>query len=109
MQRVAVLCLLLMVVLVSAVQAQAPATAPKPDPALKKVAVFVGHWTWEGEVKAGPWGSSFKGSGEYDGRMILEGFFFQGRWTEKGAMGGLEIVGYDPVNKNFIHNGYWDD
>jgi hypothetical protein len=44
--------------------------------------------------------------------MILGGFFFQARWTEKGPAGeirGLEIDGYDPVNKGFVSNWYLSD
>jgi hypothetical protein len=51
-------------------------------------------------------------TGVYDGQMILGGFFFQGRWTEKGPTGetrGLEIDGYDPVSKNFSSEMYTDD
>jgi hypothetical protein len=44
--------------------------------------------------------------------MILGGFFLQARTTEKGPAGearGLEIDGYDPVNKNFSCQYYADD
>jgi hypothetical protein len=44
--------------------------------------------------------------------MILGGFFFPGWSTERGPMGetqGLEIDGYDPVNKNLAGNLYADD
>ena len=112
MQRIAILCLLLMVVFVCAVQAQAPVAAPKPDPELKKLAVWVGHWTFEGEMKAGPLGPAGKVALEYTGRMTLDGFFYQGRWTGKGAWGemrGFQIDGYDPVKKNFVSHWYQND
>jgi hypothetical protein len=41
--------------------------------------------------------------------MILGGFFFQGRWTEKGTLGALVIWGYDAVNKNFNVDAFWED
>jgi hypothetical protein len=85
MKRISVLLLVLMVCFATAVQAQAP--APKPDPEMKKLHVFVGHWTYEGEAKPGPLGPGGKFAGEYDGQMILGGFFYQGRWTEKGPTG----------------------
>ena len=97
MQRISILLLALVVCFATAMQAQ----APKPDPALKKLSVLVGHWTFEGEQKPGPLGPGGKSSGEFGGQMILGGFFFQGRWTENGALGGLVIWGYDAVNKNF--------
>jgi hypothetical protein len=90
----------------------AQAQAPKPDPELKKLQIFVGHWTYEGEYKAGPLGPGGKITGEYTGQMILGGFFLQGETIEKGAMGvtrGLEIDAYDAVNKSFTSNIYGDD
>ena len=96
----------------SAIAVQAQAQAPKPDPEVKKLHVWVGHWTLEGEAKPGPLGHGGKFSGEHDCRMILAGFFLQDRWTEKGPAGqrqGLEMDGYDPVNKNFSSWIYMDD
>jgi hypothetical protein len=110
MQRISVLLFLLVFCSATAMQAQAP--APKPDPEVRKLHVLVGHWTYEGEYKPGPLGPGGKVSGVYDGRMILGGFFFEGRATEKGPAGetrGLEIDGYDPVNKNFSYHYYTDD
>jgi hypothetical protein len=107
MKRISILLLALVVCFATAMQAQAP--APKPAPELKKLSVIVGHWTIEGEDKPGPLGPGGKSSGEFGGQMILGGFFFQGRWTEKGALGGLVIWGYDAVNKNFNFDAFWKD
>ena len=110
MQRISILLLVLVVCFATAMHAQAP--APTPDPALKKLSALVGHWTYEGEYKAGPLGPGGKVTGEYNGQMILGGFFFQARWTEKGPAGetrGLDIEAYDPVNKNFVSNWYLSD
>jgi hypothetical protein len=44
--------------------------------------------------------------------MILGGFFLQARSTEKGPAGetrGLEMDGYDPVNKNLSSQYYADE
>ncbi len=85
------------------------ASAPKPDPEVKKLSVLVGRWTFKGKYKAGPLGPGGKVTGEYTGRMILGGFFFQGRFTENapfGEMGGLEVEAYDPSNKSFVSNWY---
>jgi len=113
MQRFSVVLLFLLVVcFAAATQAQAPALKPKPDPALQKLHGWVGHWTYEGEYKPGPLGPGGKFTGEYDGKMILGGFLLQARWTEKGPTGetrGLEIYGYDPVNKNFPSAVYMDN
>ncbi len=110
MRRISVLLLVLVVCFATAMQAQAP--APKPDPEVKKLHAAAGHWTYEGETKPGPWGPGNKFTGEQDMQMILGGFFFQARWTEKGPAGetrGLEIDGYDPVNKDFVSSWYFSD
>jgi hypothetical protein len=110
MKRLSILLLLL--VFRSATAMQAQAQAPKPDPALKKLSVLVGHWTYEGEFKTGPLGPGGKVTGDWTTQVILGGFFFQARFTEKGPAGearGLRIYGYDPVNKNFSSQGYGDN
>lgn len=84
-------------------------SAPKPDPEVKKLSVLVGRWTFKGEYKAGPLGPGGKVTGEYTGRMILGGFFFQGRFREQaplGEMGGLEVEAYDPASKSFVSAWY---
>jgi hypothetical protein len=97
------------VLIFSIVSAQT--SAPKPDPAIGKLQPFVGHWTYEGEDRAGPLGPGGKITGAQDGHMILGGFFLELRWKEKGPSGemqGLEIDGYNPVNKSFTYNVYLD-
>jgi len=111
MQRFTTLLLLLIFCFATAIQAQMPAA--KLTPELKKVGDFwVGHWTYEGEYKAGPLGPGGKITGELTGEMILGGFFIQFRWTERGAAGethGLEIDRYDPVKQNYATSEYHDD
>jgi hypothetical protein len=110
MQRFTLLFSLFVVCFLTALQAQAP--APKPGPEHKKVGVFVGHWTFTGEYKAGPLGPGGPVTGEYTGQMILGGFFLQGHWVEKGPLGtarGFETFGYDPANKNYFQSQYMDN
>ena len=110
MQRISALLFLLVFCFATAMQAQAPAL--KPDPELMKLSVLVGHWTWEGEWKPGPLGPGGKHTSEITCQMILGGFFLHCRSTEKGPAGetrGLEIYGYDPVNKNFPTQTYTDN
>ena len=112
MTRTIALLFLLVFCFATVMHTQAQAPAPKPDPEVKKLHADLGHWTYEGEAKPGPLGPGGKFTGEFDGRMILGGFFFQGRGTDKGPAGEgryLEIDGYDPVNKNFTHHSYGDD
>jgi hypothetical protein len=112
MQRLHILSLLLVACFATAISAQTPATAPKPDPELKKLAVYLGHWTYEAEYKPGPLGPGGKATGTRTFQMILGGFFGERRDAEKDAMGtesdALAIIGYDPVNKNFTVS-YFDD
>lgn len=67
-----------------AVVVAAQTSAPKPDPALHKLQVLVGHWTYQGEYKAGLLGFVGKITGVYDCQPILGGFFLQAEETEKG-------------------------
>lgn len=104
--------ILLSCVLIFSIVVAAQTSAPKPDPALQKLQVLVGHWTYQGEYKAGPFGPGGKITGVYESRPILGGFFLQGEETEKGAEGethNIEIDGYDPASKNFTSHGYQSD
>jgi len=110
MKRTSLLLFLLVFCFATAMQAQAP--APEPDPALKKLHAAVGHWTFEGEQKPGPLGPGGKFTAEATCRMILGGFFFQCQATVKAAESEtrlLEIDGYDPVDKNFSNEYYFND
>ena len=92
--------------------AQQPTQSPKPDPELKKLAVYVGQWRYEGESKPGPLGPPGKIVGEATSEMILRGFFLDWRWKEQanGAeTRGLEILGYDPINKSYASTAYMDN
>jgi hypothetical protein len=100
------------VVLVFAVSVWAQTTVPKPAPELNKFDFAVGHWTYEGEYKAGPMGPASKVTGEMTDQRILGGFFFENRAIEKGPLGVshiIEIFGYDPANKNYFSTEYHDD
>ena len=101
-----------LVVLAFAGSVWAQAQSPKPDPALKRFDFVVGHWTYEGEYKAGPLGPGYRFTGELTCKRILGGFFFQNQVTEKGPMGVshvMEIFGYDRENKNYFSNEYHND
>jgi hypothetical protein len=95
-----------------AVSLQAQTTAPKPDPELQKLQILAGQWSYEGTDKGALSGHPGKFTGEYTGRMILGGFFFQDESVEKAGaaeMKSLDIYRYDPVNKNFPFNQYLSD
>lgn len=111
MRRFRAPLMLLIVIFVSGTQAQTP-TTPTPDPELKKLAVWVGHWTFQADYKAGPLGPAAKTTGETLVRPILRGFFYEVQATEKGPTRethSLTLYGYDPVNKNFPFTSFSDD
>ncbi len=85
-------------------------TAPaKPGPEHKKLEIWVGNWTYEGENKATPIGVAGKVTGKYSVRPILGGFFVEFRGEEKGLAGlieWVEIDGYDPVTKQFTWTSF---
>lgn len=92
--------------------AQQPNQPAKPDPELKRLAVYVGQWRYEGEYKPGPLGPAGKATGDATGEMILRGFFLEWRWKEQVTTvetRGFEILNYDPVNKNYASSAYGDD
>ncbi len=96
----------LVCLLVLTAAAQAP--TPNPGPEQKRLEVFVGNWTLEGEVKPGPEGPGGKVTGT-DRNQMLGGFFIDRRFEEKGPMGelkGVHIFGYDPVKKTYITSGF---
>jgi hypothetical protein len=97
-----------LVVLVFAVSFWAQTTAPKPDPELKKLSALVGHWTYEGEYKAGPTGPGGNAKGDELIQWINGGFFLQDLEIEKVALGETRfalIYAYDPVSKNIVCSG----
>jgi hypothetical protein len=81
----------------------------KPAPELKKLANYLGQWRYEGEYKASPFGPAMKMTGNATGEMILGGFFLEWRWKEQPGTQGVEIIAYDPINKNYSASYFSDD
>lgn len=101
-----------LVVLVFAVSVWAQTTVPNPAPELKKLGIMVGHWTYEGEYKAGPSGPNGKAKGEEFIQWILGGYFLQDLEIETGALGDARMAilyAYDPVKKSLVGNGLMSD
>jgi len=98
-----------MLVLLLAVASQAQGPTPKPGPEQKKLEIWVGDWTYEGESKSTPLGPAGKFIGKSSVRPILGGFFIEYRGEENGPLGFLqwrEIDGYDPISKQFTWKGF---
>lgn len=112
MKRFIFLVGLVILVLAVSVWAQSQAQAPKPDPELTKLGVMLGHWTYEGEYKAGPGGPNGKAKGEDRIQWILGGFLLQDLETETGALGDARMgvfFAYDPANKHIVVGGLMND
>ncbi len=112
MKRVAFLVGLVVLAFAASVWAQAQAQAPQPDPELKKLGIMVGHWTYEGEYKAGPGGPNGTAKGEDRIQWILGGFLLQDLETETGALGDARMAAlfaYDPVKKSIALSGLMSD
>jgi hypothetical protein len=93
-------------VLVLTAAAQTQSLAPGPEH--KRLEVFVGNWTFQGEAKAGPAGPGGKITGS-DRNQLLGGFFIERQVEETGPTGkvtGRMMIGYDPVKKTYITSGF---
>jgi hypothetical protein len=92
-------------------RAQSQAALPKPGPEVKKLAVMVGRFTNEGEVKAGALGPNspaMKVSGTDECNWTADGFGLV--CTETVAIGGTkevetDIAYYDPISKKYEYHG----
>jgi len=92
----------------AAVAAAAQAPMPKPGPPQKRLEVFVGNWTFEGEFKTGTIGQGGKVKGTETGQM-LGGFFVERHYKERGPSGerrGVHVFGFDPVKKTYITSDF---
>ena len=90
----------------------APAFAqdpPKPGPELQKLSFFVGNWTSEGDMKAGPMGPGGKVTIQEDGKWMDGGFFIVFHSSFKTGMGngtGIALMGYDPQESVYTYDEF---
>jgi len=88
--------------------AGAQGQSPTPGPEHKRLEVFVGNWTFQGEAKAAPGQPAGKITGT-DRNQLVGGFFLDRQVDETGPMGkvtGRMMIGYDPVKKTYITSGF---
>jgi Protein of unknown function (DUF1579) len=107
MKRIAIAVALVALLLTVASQAQTP--VPKPGPEQKKLHVWNGDWTYEGETMATPLGPADKFTGKQTAKMTAGGFVQEWRWEENHPgvlLNGIQLTAYDPVNKNYVFNNY---
>ncbi len=109
MKRISMLAVLLAVVFAIALNAQAQMEMPKPGPELKKLDMFAGSWTLEGDMKPGPMGPGGK-STETEQCKWMDGDFFLVCHTDfKSSMGnGIETsyLGYDADDKVYTYDSF---
>jgi hypothetical protein len=101
-----VLCGVGLVALVAVTLAQAP--APKPGAEQKALGYFVGKWTSEGELKAGPLGSGGKMTGTDNCEWFTGGFQVVCRGEGQGPMGtmtSLGVMAYSGPDKAYTYYG----
>jgi len=89
--------------------AQAPAEMTKPAPEVKKLDLFTGNWSSEGETQASAFGPAGKFTMKEHTEWFPGGFFVVSHSDVKMPMGeakGLAIMGYDPVRKVYTYHAF---
>lgn len=110
-RHVVAVCCFVATIILGASLAHSQTTAPKPGPEQKRLEVFAGNWTYEGEIKAGPWGPAGKLTSK-DRNELVGGFYIERHFEEKGPAGerkGIHTFGYDPVKKTYVQSGFSSD
>jgi len=82
--------------------AAAMAQMPQPGPELKKVDMFAGSWTLDGDMKASPMGPGGKMTENEKCEWMEGGFFIVCRVDFKSSMGngaGVTVMGYSVEDK----------
>ena len=82
--------------------AAAMAQMPQPGPELKKVDMFAGSWTLDGDMKASPMGPGGKMTENEKCEWMEGGFFIVCRVDFKSSMGngaGVTVMGYSAEDK----------
>jgi hypothetical protein len=103
MKRIGLGIGLAILIIAGALQAQSTAQAPGPEH--KKLSIWVGDWTSEGETFATPLEGAAKFAGKLTVRPILDGFFVE-FLGEEGSSRWREIDGYDALNKRYFWSGF---
>lgn len=105
--RPAGMILATVLVLVSAAMAQMG--PPKPGPELKKLDVFVGTWSLDGNMKPGMMGSGGSMLENEKCEWMEGGFFVVCNSEYKSSMGngvGLAVMGYSPDDKAYTYREF---
>ncbi len=101
--------MILGVALMLAAGAMGQMEAPKPGPELKKLDVFVGPWTLEGNMKPGMMGPGGSMTENEKCEWMEGGFYLVCRSEYKSAMGdgvGLSVMGYSAEDKAYTYREF---
>jgi hypothetical protein len=103
MKRISIALSVMVLVFAVAVLAQMSASQPGPD--YKKLEVWAGNWSFQGDAKDSPSGPTYKLDWTWQGRLMPGGFFLEihGTWNGQSSEDRyLEIIGYDPIKKTYM-------
>jgi len=95
--------------LVCTAAAMAQMEAPQPAPELKKVDVFIGSWTLDGDMKPGPMGPGGKMTENEKCEWMEGGFYVICHSEYKSSMGngvGLSVMGYSNDDKIYTYREF---
>ena len=101
--------MILVGLLVTAGPVLAQMEMPKPAPELKKLDVFVGSWTLDGDLKPGPMGPGGKMTENEKCEWMEGSYYIVCHADFKSAMGtgsGLSIMGYSNDDKAFTYREF---
>src|SRR5277367_3820783 len=79
---------------------------PKPGPEHKKLDIFVGSWTLDGDMKPGEMGSGGKVTETEKCEWMEGGFFLVCHTDYKTTMGngsGISVMGYSADDKSYSY------
>jgi Protein of unknown function (DUF1579) len=82
---------------------------PKPGPEVKKLDMFVGSWTLDGDMKATSMGPAGKMTENEKCEWMDGGFFIVCHADFKGSMGsgsGLTVMGYSTEDKTYTYREF---
>lgn len=83
--------------------------APQPGPEHKKLDIFTGSWTLDGDLKPGPMGAGGKMSETEKCEWMEGGFFLVCHADFKSSMGnasGLSLMGYSSDDKSYTYREF---
>lgn len=101
--------MILAVMLAGVLGAMAQTEPPKPAPELKKLDVFAGSWTLDGNMKPGAMGPGGSMTENEKCEWMEGGFYLVCHSDYKSAMGngiGLSVMGYSPDDKAYTYREF---